>query len=85
MREASRARNLGPPTDDSRRISWRSLWVQISLQSMISEIAQECMGVPDPAGVFPPGVAESVPAFLFFFFLRGMRAGGLITALLSDK
>jgi hypothetical protein len=55
------------------------------LQSIISEIAQECMGVPDPAGVFPPGVAESVPAFFFFFFLRGMRAGGLITALLSDK
>lgn len=52
---------------------------------VISEIAQGCMGVLDPAGVPLPGVAESAPAFLFFFLFRGMRAGGLITALLSDK
>lgn len=43
------------------------------------------MGVLDPAGVLAPGVAESVPAFFFFFFLRGMRAGGFITALRSDR
>jgi hypothetical protein len=43
------------------------------------------MGVPDPTGVLAPGVAESVPAFLFFFFLRGMRAGGFTRALRSDK
>lgn len=41
--------------------------------------------MPEPAGVLAPGVAESVPAFFFFFFLRGMRAGGFIRALRSDK
>lgn len=46
---------------------------------------QGCMGVPDPAGVLPPGVAESVPAFFFFFFFRGIRAGGLVDALRSDR
>jgi hypothetical protein len=46
---------------------------------------QGCAGVPDPTGVFAPGVAESVPAFLFFFFFRGMSAGGFITALRRDR
>lgn len=57
----------------------------MSMHSMASEITQGCIGVLDPAGVPAPGVAESVPAFLFFFFLRGMRAGGLISALRSDR
>jgi hypothetical protein len=46
---------------------------------------QGCAGVPDPEGVFAPGVAESVPAFFFFFFLRGIKAGGFMTALRSDR
>lgn len=44
-----------------------------------------CMGVLDPAGVLAPGVAESVPAFLFFFFFFGMRAGGFVTAARNDR
>jgi hypothetical protein len=47
--------------------------------------SQACMGVPARAGVFAPGVAESVPAFFFFFFLREIRAGGLVTALRSER
>jgi hypothetical protein len=43
------------------------------------------MGVLDPAGVLPPGVAVSVPAFLFFFFFFGMRAGGFVRAARNDK
>jgi hypothetical protein len=46
---------------------------------------QGCIGVLDPAGVLPPGVAESVPAFLFFFFLRGMRAGGFVSAARNER
>jgi hypothetical protein len=46
---------------------------------------QGCAGVPDPAGVFAPGVAESVPAFFFFFFFLGIKTGGFMTALRSDR
>lgn len=43
------------------------------------------MGVLALAGVFAPGVAESVPAFRFFFFLREIKAGGFVTALRSER
>ena len=49
------------------------------------EMIQGCKGVPDPAGVFPPGVADSVPVFFFFFFFLGINAGGLVTALRRDR
>jgi hypothetical protein len=46
---------------------------------------QGCMGVLEPAGVLAPGVVESAPILFFFFFFRGMRAGGLIRALRRDR
>jgi hypothetical protein len=48
-------------------------------------MCQGCIGVLDPAGVLAPGVAVSAPTFFFFFFLRGISAGGLTTALRSDR
>jgi hypothetical protein len=76
---------------DPRMIKWRwlasyeALEKQVLAAIQILRVSQGCMGVLEPAGVFAPGVAESVPAFFFFFFLRGMRAGGFIRALRSDK
>ena len=46
---------------------------------------QGCKGVLDPVGVLPPCVAVSVPAFLFFFFFLGIRAGGLVRAARSER
>jgi len=49
-------------------------------------IAHACIGVFDPTGVLPPGVAESVPPVLFFFFFfRDIRAGGFDCAARSDR
>jgi hypothetical protein len=41
--------------------------------------------VLEPVGVFAPGVVESAPAFLFFFLFRGIRAGGFVIALRSER
>jgi hypothetical protein len=50
-----------------------------------SSCLQGCRGVLDPAGVLPPGVAISVPAFLFFFFFLGIKAGGLVRAARKER
>ena len=52
----------------------------------MSVVNHACIGVPDPAGVLPPGVAESaLPPLFFFFFLRCIKAGGFICAARSDR
>jgi len=56
--------------------------VQVAVPGSLS---QGRIGVLEPTGVFAPDVAASAPTFLFFFFFRGIKAGGLISALRSDK
>ena len=56
------------PTTEGNQIVQAMLSVERRYDAKGNSRLQGCRGVLDPAGVLPPGVAVSVPAFLFFFF-----------------